>query len=292
MDLILQTLINGILIGCVYLIITLGFNLAFGVLSVIDFAVGEWVMLGAFTAFWLNHYLGLDPLVFLPVTFLLFMLIGFAVYPMLHRIMQGRQHSKLLMVFVFTFGLSTLLKGTALTVWGFNQRTMESFFSARSLEFAGLVVPQIRLVAFLTGILITVAVAWTLYRTRFGLSVRAVAQDAGKARLMGVRTRRVSAIVYALYAGLTGMAGVLIGVIYTVTPQMGVEYTIFAFFIAVLAGLGYVPGVLLAAVLLGVIQAYVAVYVGAAYSLLVVFLSLYAILLFAPRGILGRGKPG
>lgn len=290
MDLILQTLVNGILIGGVYLIITLGFNLAFGVLEVIDFAVGEWVMLGAFTGYWLNHYLGVDPLVFLPVTFVVFVIAGSLVYPMLHRLLHGRQHSKLLMVFVFTFGLSTFLKGSALTLWGFNNRSMESFFSTHSAELAGIFMPQIRLVAFSFGILITIAIAWTLYRTRFGLAVRAVAQDEDKARLMGVNTKRVSAIVYALYTGLTGMAGVLIGVIYTVTPQMGVQYTIFAFFIAVLAGLGYVPGVLLAAVLLGLIQAFVAVYISAAYSLLIVFLSLYLILLVAPRGILNRGR--
>lgn len=290
MDLILQTLVNGILIGGVYLIITLGFNLAFGVLSVIDFAVGEWVMLGAFTGYWLNQYLGIDPLAFLPVVFLVFVIVGFIVYPMLHRLLQGRQHARLLMVFVFTFGLATFLRGSALTAWSFNQRSMESFFSARSVHLASLIMPQIRLVAFAFGVLVTIGIAWMLYRTRFGLSVRAVAQDEGKARLMGVNTKRVSATVYALYAGLTGMAGVLIGVIYTVTPQMGAEYTIFAFFIAVLAGLGYVPGVLLAAVLLGLIQAFVAVYVGAAYALLIVFLSLYVILLVAPRGILNRGK--
>lgn len=290
MDLLLQTLVNGILIGGVYLIITLGFNLSFGVLGVIDFAVGEWVMLGAFTAYWLNHYLGLDPLLFLPVTFVVFVIVGALVYPMLARLLKGRQHARLLMVFVFTFGLSTLLKGGALTAWGFNQRSMDSFFSAHSVQLAGVFMPQIRLIAFFFGVLITVAVAWMLYRTRFGLSVRAVAQDEAKARLMGVNTNRVAALVYALYAGLTGMAGVLIGVIYTVTPQMGVQYTIFAFFIAVLAGLGYVPGVLLAALLLGLIQAFVAVYIGAAYSLLIVFLSLYLILLVAPRGLLNRGR--
>ncbi len=290
MDLFLQTLVNGVLIGGVYLIITLGFNLAFGVLSVIDFAVGEWVMLGAFAGYWMTQYLGIDPLTFLPAVFVLFVIVGFIVYPLLQKLLQGRQHARLLMVLVFTFGMAELLRGGALTAWGFDRRSMESFFSTRSLHVAGLVMPQIRLFAFAVGIAVAIAIAWMLYRTRFGLAVRAVAQDVNKARLMGVDTKRVSAIVYALYTGLTGMAGVLIGVIHTVTPGMGAEYTILAFFIAVLAGLGYVPGVLLASIVLGLIQAYVAVYVGGAYSLLVVFLSLYLMLLVAPRGILGRGK--
>lgn len=290
MDLFLQTIVNGILIGGVYLIITLGFNLSFGVLSVIDFAVGEWVMLGAFGGYWLNYYLGIDPLVFLPIIFAGFMLIGWLIYPMLQRLLQGRKHNQLLMVLVFTFGLATLIRGGALTAWSFNQRSMETLFSAHSLHVAGLTMPLIRVVAFFIGVLVTLALGWLLYRTRFGLSIRAVAQDEARARLMGVDTKRVAAIVYALYAGLTGMAGLLIGLIYTISPQMGLRYTIFAFFIAVLAGLGYVPGVLLAALLLGIIQALVTVYVGSAYALLVTFLALYLILLVAPRGILNRGQ--
>lgn len=290
MDLLIQTLVNGVLIGGIYLIITLGFNLAFGVLTVIDFAVGEWLMLGAFTAYWLNHYLGIDPLLFLPLVFLIFVAVGFLVFPLLNRLLHGRQHNKLLMVLVFTFGMSTFIRGGALTAWSFDKRSMESFFSARSVDIAGITLPQIRVAAFLIGLAAAAAVGWMLYRTLFGLSIRAVAQDETKARLMGVNTRRVSAVVYALYAGLTGMAGVLIGVVYAIAPQMGLEYTVLAFFVAVLAGLGYVPGVLAAALLLGLIQALVAVYIGSAYSLLIVFLTLYLILLIAPRGIFNRGS--
>jgi branched-chain amino acid transport system permease protein len=289
MDLALQTLVNGLLIGAVYLMITLGFNLAFGVLGVIDFAVGEFVMLGAFLGFWLSYFTGWDALVFLPFAFVVFYAGGLLLYPLIGRIAKGRSESKLLMVFVFTFGVSTLLKGSALTVWGFNRRSIDTAFSDSSVILGNIVIPEIRLLAFVCGLAVTALVGWMLYRTRFGLSVRAMAQDEGKARLMGAPTNRIAARVYGLYAGLTGMAGILVGAIYTVTPQMGTQYTILAFFVAVLAGLGYVPGVLLAAALLGLVQAFVTVYASSALSLLVVFLFLYVLLLFAPRGILGKG---
>jgi branched-chain amino acid transport system permease protein len=106
---------------------------------------------------------------------------------------------------------------------------------------------------------------------------------------MGVDVKRLSANVYGLYAGLTGMAGVLMGAIYSVNPEIGLRYTLFAFFVAVLAGLGSVGGALIAALLLGVIEAFVSTYVGSSYSLLAIFTTLFLVLLISPKGILRRG---
>lgn len=106
---------------------------------------------------------------------------------------------------------------------------------------------------------------------------------------MGVDVKRISSLVYALYAGLTAMAGVLIGAIYSITAQVGPQYTLLAFFVVVLAGLGSVGGVLIAGLFLGILQALVTVYVGADYTLAVVFVVLFAVLLVSPRGLLRRG---
>ncbi len=128
-----------------------------------------------------------------------------------------------------------------------------------------------------------------LHRTRFGLAVRAVAQNRDNAGLMGVDVRRLSAVVYGIYTGITAAAGVLIAAIFSVNPDVGLKYTLFAFFVAVLAGLGSVGGVLVAGLFLGVIESMVATYGGASYSHLVVFGALYAVLLLSPQGILRRG---
>ena len=124
---------------------------------------------------------------------------------------------------------------------------------------------------------------------KHGLAVRAVAQDRDNAGLMGVDVKRVSAYVYGIYTGMTASAGVLIATIYSVNPEVGVRYTLFAFFVAVLAGLGSVGGVLAAGLALGLVESLVGPYIGARYSLLVVFSVLFLVLLVAPKGILGRG---
>jgi branched-chain amino acid transport system permease protein len=153
----------------------------------------------------------------------------------------------------------------------------------------GLHIPTLRLVGFVFAVVATALFVGFLYFTRTGLAVRATAQDKGTAGLMGVDVKRISMLVYALYAGLTGMAGVLIGAIYAVTAQIGPQYALLAFFVVVLAGLGSVSGVLVAGLILGILQALVTVYVGPSYTLGVVFAVLFLTLLVAPRGILGRG---
>jgi branched-chain amino acid transport system permease protein len=128
-----------------------------------------------------------------------------------------------------------------------------------------------------------------LYRTRTGLAARAVAQHKENAGLMGVNVKRISSLVYAMYAGLTAMSGVLIGGIYSITAQDGPQYTLLDFFVVVLAGLGSIGGVLVAGLLLGILQALVTVYVSADYTLAIVFGVLFLTLVISPRGLLRRG---
>ena len=289
MGLFLQTLIDGLLIGGLIIVIGVGFSLCFGVMHIIDFAVGEWVMLGAYTAFWMVRYFGRDPFVYLPVIFFLYMAIGYLIYPLIHRAVSGRRHNPALMGLVFTFGLASLIKGGALTAWGFHVRSVTTWLSGESLPLGFAVIPALRFAGFAFGVLATVAFMLFLKWSKIGVAIRAMAQDRIMAELLGVDTNRVSALVYAMYTGLTGMAGVLIGALFSIHAGMGLRYTTFAFFVVVLAGMGYVPGVIPAGFLLGLLQSLVTVYVSGRYTLLAVFLVLYGTLLARPRGLLGRG---
>jgi branched-chain amino acid transport system permease protein len=176
-----------------------------------------------------------------------------------------------------------------LTAVGFDPRTVHTSFAEGTLSMIGLEIPWLRLVGFIFAVVATGLFVGFLYFTRTGLAVRATAQNKEYAGLMGVNVKRISTLVYALYAGLTGMAGVLIGTIYAVTAQVGPQYALLAFFVVVLAGLGSVMGVLVAGLMLGVLQAVVTVYIGASYTLGVVFAALFLTLLVSPRGILRRG---
>jgi branched-chain amino acid transport system permease protein len=288
-SLFFQTLVNGLLVGGLYVTISIGFSLAFGVLDVVDFAVGEWVMLGAFVGVAWHSWFDVDPFATLPVTFVVFAGAGLLLAPLIYRVRTSRYVRPALMALAFTFGIATFARGAMLTAVGFDPRTVQTGFAEGTLSVAGLEIPWLRVAGFGFAVAATGLFLVFLYFTRTGLAVRATAQDKENAGLMGVDVKRISTLVYALYAALTGMAGVLIGSIYAVTAQIGPQYALLAFFVVVLAGLGSVLGVLVAGLLLGVLQALVTVYVGASYTLGVVFAVLFLTLIVSPRGILRRG---
>lgn len=283
----MQTLINGLLIGGTYIAISLGFSLSFGVMDIVDFATGEWVMVGAFTAFFLQRVTGWETLSLMPFSFAMAFAGGFLLHPLISRVTSGRRPRPVLMGLVFTFGVATLLRGAALTAFGFDFRSIQTQYDG-SIELFG-TIPTLRLIAFLTAIGLTVAAMVLLYHTRTGMAIRATAQDKVNAALQGVDIRRLTRLVYASHTGLSGMAGVLLGALFSVWAEMGVRYTIFAFFVVVLAGMGYLPGIIFASLALGVLQAFVATYWGAQYTLLLLFGALYLTLLVAPRGLFGKG---
>jgi branched-chain amino acid transport system permease protein len=288
-SLFFQTLVNGLLVGGLYITFSIGFSLAFGVLDVVDFAVGEWVMLGAFAGIGAKSWFGIDPFIALPAVFVIFAAAAAPIAPLIYRVRSSRYARPALMALAFTFGLATLARGTMLTAVGFDPRTVQTGFANGTLSVIGLEIPELRLAGFVFAILATGLFVGFLYFTRTGLAIRAVAQDKANAGLMGVNVKRISMLVYCIYAGLTGMAGVLIGAIYAVTAQVGPQYALLAFFVVVVAGLGSVLGVLVAGLLLGVIQSLVTIYIGPSYTLGVVFAVLFAILIVSPRGILRRG---
>ena len=293
MELLPQALVDGILLGAIYIIIAVAFSLVYGVMHVIDFAVGEWIMFGAFAGFYLNRATGLDPLFLLPAVFVVFAGIGYLAQPILQRVLSGKRGNPLLMALVFTFGLGLMFRGLAQTFFGFYSLSTPSRLSTGSFFFEKgsflLTVSHVRLAGLVYAILITGGLQYLLKYTDFGLGVRALAQHKEAAGLMGVNAKRTNGWVYALYVGISGMTGVLIGTILSVSAKMGPEYTIFAFFVVVLAGMGYLAGVPAAAFLLGLIQSFFLIYLDPGYTLLAVFGVLYVILLVSPTGLFRKG---
>jgi branched-chain amino acid transport system permease protein len=293
MELLPQALIDGILLGGIYITIAIGFSLVYGVMHIIDFAVGEWIMLGAFLGLYLNKWSGLDPFLLLPLVFFVFALVGYLLQPVIHRVVSGRQGNPLLMGLVFTFGLALMFRGIALTGFGFYSHSIPSIFSDHSLFYERgalfMTVPGIRLAGLVYALVITVALHWLLKKTNFGLGVRALAQNRDAAALMGVNGKRTSSYVYGIYVGISAMTGVLIGSILSVSAQMGPDYTIVAFFVVVLAGMGYLAGVPWAAFLLGLVQSFFLIYLDPGYTMLAVFAILFTILLVSPRGLFAKG---
>jgi len=293
MELLPQAIVDGLLIGGIYITIAIGFSLTYGVMHIIDFAVGEWIMLGAFMGFYLNEWLALEPFLLLPVVFVAFLALGYLLQPVIHRVLSGRRGNPVLMGLVFTFGLALAIKGAGLTVFGFYSHSTpsaaaeHSFFFERGSFF--ITVPAIRLAGLVYALIITGILHYVLKKTDFGLAVRALSQNRDAAGLMGVNAKRTSSWVYGIYVGISAMTGVLIGCIFSISAQMGGDYTIFAFFVVVLAGMGYLAGVPWAAFLLGLVQSFFLIYGNPSYTLLAVFALLYVILLVSPKGLFAKG---
>lgn len=286
---LVQALVGGILIGGLYVAISIGFSLSFGVLDVVDLAVGMWVVIGAYAAIVTSEALHIDAFVLLPAVFVVFGVVGWLIAPLIYRVRTSKYALPALMGLAFTFGLATLIRGGLLTAFGYNPRTVRTSFFPGNIELLGITAPTIRVAGFVFAVIATGLFLAFLFYTRTGLAIRATAQSKDNAGLMGIDVKRISSLVYAIYTGLTAMAGALLGAIYAMTPEVGLRYTLFAFFVVVLAGLGSVVGVLAAGLFLGVLQSVVTTFVGANYTLLVVFAVLFLALLLFPQGISRRG---
>ena len=288
-----QAIIDGVLLGGIYLTVAMGFSLCYGVLHVIDFAVGEWIMLGAFVALTVSTWLHMDPLLSLPVVFVVFAAVGWLLQPLLHRVLSGSRGRPVLMALVFTFGLALAFRGGALTVFGIFTRSINTALSQGSWSISWgsffLTVPFIRLAGLVYALAVMGALTYLLKKTDFGLAVRAVAQNKEAAGLMGVNIKRTSAAVYGLYVGVSAMTGVFVGAIVSLNAAMGPDLSLFAFFVVVLAGMGYLPGVPWASFLLGLIQSFFLIYLNPSYVLLALFTILYVILVISPTGMFRRG---
>lgn len=282
-----QTILNGVLQGGVYAAGAVGLSLVFGVSGILNAAHGELIMLGAFSTYWLATAAGVDPLLTLPITFVLLFALGWTLqYIVLNRMLGG----PLLLSLLVTFGISLVLVNVALRLWSADYRMLTVSYFQRSLLLGPFVVPLSRLVACAVGLAMVVGLAFLLERTDVGRRIRATAQDLEMARLLGVNPALVYALTFGIGAGITGVAGSLVALYAPIEPQMGLTYTLFAFAVVVLGGMGYTPGVLWGGLALGVAQALTETYLEAGLSLLVAFFLLYLILRFMPAGIIGHGR--
>jgi branched-chain amino acid transport system permease protein len=217
-------------------------------------------------------------------------LLGALGYALQYFVLNRTLGQPLLLSLLVTFGISLILVNVALRLWSADHRMLQIPYFERSLIVGPFILPLSRIVAFVVGIGMVVGLSWLLAATRLGRTIRATAQDWEMARLLGVNPRTVYAVTFGLGAGISGVAGSLIAFYAPVEPNMGLTYTLFAFAVVVLGGLGYTAGVVWGGLALGVAQALTETYLEAGLSLLVAFSLLYVILRFMPAGIMGKGR--
>jgi branched-chain amino acid transport system permease protein len=245
-----QLLLDGLFIGGIFALAAYGLALVWGVMNVKNLAQGDFVIIGGYIAY-VFYKLGIHPIFGLPVAIVLMFGFGWIVYRVIvSRVVYRDMFTSLLA----TFGLAIALQQLMNLVFGSEVQTAESGFEVRSILGDMVTVADIKLVSFvLTAILAAIVITFMRY-SRMGQAIRATAQDPRAAKVLGIDTERVYAFTYALNAAICASAGVLISMIWTIQPFFGLAYSIRAFVIVTAAGLGNLPGVIIAALGLGVME--------------------------------------
>lgn len=258
----IQLILDGIFIGAIFVLAAYGLALVWGVMNVKNLAQGEYVIMGGYFAWHMSTY-GLHPIFAIPVVAAIMFVFGWVVYLTIIKWVIGRD---LFTSLLATFGIALVVQQALNLAYGPEVRTSEAGFEVRSL-FGGLVtVADVKLISFALCIVLATIVVVFMKRSRMGQAIRATAQDARAARVMGIDTERVYAFTYALNAAICGAAGVLVSMIWVIQPFYGVPHSIRAFVIVTAAGLGNLPGVIVAGFGLGVAEQYSGFVLGAEFQ--------------------------
>ncbi|HEX3464152.1 MAG TPA: branched-chain amino acid ABC transporter permease [Candidatus Elarobacter sp.] len=253
MQLLAQDLVNGILAGGILAVVALGFSLVWGIMNIINLAHGAFIMLGAYITYQLFASFHLDPFLSLPISFAALFVLGWLIQ---RYLINWVARAPILTTFLLTFGLSLLIVNVALIIWTGDTRGVTTSYSGANFTVAGVTVPWAKLFTLLVALAITGVMQLWLTRSRTGRAIRATSMDIGAAQLSGVRSGSIYAIVFALSAGLAGVAGTLISLSYALTPSMGDPFLIKAFVVCVLGGLGSVQGALIGGLVYGIVESF------------------------------------
>ena len=283
---IVQLVVNGLLLGGVFALSALGFNIIFGVMRVVNLAHGDIVVLAAMICAFAFAASGVNPLVLLIPVIIFGFLVGAAIHRFLLRRLPEQIASAEASSLTLTFGLSFFLAGSGLAIFGGTFRSVPYMTSA--FQLGGISVPQAKLLAFSLAIALAILLGAFLRLTALGCAIRATSQHLEGALACGVDIDRVRTLSFALGTAVAAAAGTLMSMIYNLNPQMGVEFTVNAFAVVVIGGLGNYAGCILGALVLGLAEAFTSYYVGASLSEAAPYVLFILVSLLRPSGLLGR----
>ena len=280
-----QLLISTVLLGGIYALIAVGLTLIFGIMRVVNFAHGEFLMLGMYLAFWSFTLWGVDPYFILVIAVPLFFAIGLGVYAL---VMRGVIHASHNVQIFTTVGLSTALQNVALVLWTGDFRFVRPWESSVVVRILGAAFNLSQVIAFAVALLFTLALFAFMKWTHAGRVMRATAQDGEAATLMGINTDRVYRLAFAIGIACVGVAGVLVSPLYSVYPTAGLQFVLLAYVVVVLGGLGDMVGALLGALIVAGVEVIGSYVFGSAWKEVIYFVLFIAVLVFRPAGLFGQ----
>ena len=287
LDLLINAIIAGLMLGGFYAAVTVGVSISFGMLDVVNIAHPAFIILGSYIAYILNTTYGLDPILVAIVTLPAFYLLGAAVYQ-IYYVAFERRGQEALRGLAFFFGLLFITEVALILVFGVDYRYVQAPYIGPTWRIGFADFPLRMLVPCVVSVLLVVALQLYLTRTFMGRAVMAVAQDQLALRLLAVDPIRVKRIAFGISIGTAALAGACLIIIQPVEPSVGREYIGRVFAICVLGGMGSLPGTLIAAMLLGIVESFTATFYGPSWAPAVAFGFLLLTLAVRPAGILGR----
>ncbi len=284
-EIVIQAILSGLLMGFIYALIAAGLSLIFGLMEIVNFAHGEFMMLGMYAAFWLWAVFGLDPLLALPICALLLALVGLATHYGIIRHILG---APMLVQICATFGLAVFLRAVAQFLWTPDFRTITHPLVEGRVEIMGVYLGLPQIVASLGCLLGFAALYLFITRTETGLALQATAQDRQAASLMGIPTDRMYALGWAIGAACVGVAGVLVSTFYFVFPDVGLQFALIAYVAVALGGFGSILGALAAGVLIGLLESLGGLLIAPSFKLLFIFGLYLLVVVLRPQGLFGK----
>jgi len=284
-----QQLVLGLLIGGLYGLAAAGLSLVFGVMKVLNVAHGELIMLGGYGAFWVVALLGLDPFASLALVIPGSLLLGVVLYAGLFGfVVRADEETRVKNSLLIGFGLALALHALAVRLWTADERSVPTPYGGAVFTVAGLSIPAVRLLSLMLAFALILGLQLLLTHWRWGQAIRATAEDWQAALLTGIDVRRAYLLAFALGTALAGAAGTLVTVAYSVSPSIGLEWTLKALIVVVLAGLGSVLGTFVGGLVLGVAEAASAAAFGGPYREVIGLVIFVVVLILRPRGLFGR----
>ena len=272
----IQVILDGIFVGAVFALSAYGLALVWGVMNVKNLAQGDFVIMGGFIALGLHEYLGIHPIISIPIVLILMFAYGWAVYKLIiKRVIDNDMFVSLLA----TFGLSLLMQQVMNLIYGPEVRIIDPELPIYEF-FDFITVPMAKIISLILAAIFALIITLFMKKSRMGQAIRATAQDARAARVLGINTDNVYAFTFALNAAICGVAGVMVSIIWVLQPFYGITYSLRTFAIVTAAGLGNLPAVIGTGFVLGLIEKYTSIILGVEYEIAAAVVMLLVVLMW------------
>lgn len=283
----MQTIVNGLFTGGIYALVAIGLTLIYGVMLILNFAHGEFLMLGMYISFWSFTLLGLDPYLAVPVAALLIFALGATIQRgLVQRVLSAHPLNQIILL----LGVSTLTIGLVQFFWTAEPKAIHVPYETEVLTFAGLRFSIPRMIAFFAAMAIALLLFLFLQYTKTGKAIRAVSQSRDAALLMGINVKYIYLLTFGIGAAVTAVGGVLLTPNYKMIPTIGQTFSVTAFVVVVLGTMGNFIGAFLGGLIIGIVEAFAGFLLGGDVKIIASMLVFILILLFRPSGLFGRKR--